>query len=83
VKPAAALNHPNVAHIYEIGEVDGVHFIAISMSTGGLCEKNRRTTARIKEIVDGLQAADAWMKLMRKSRTGTSSPQHHDNPGNR
>ena len=43
-KAAAALNHPNVAHVYEIGEHDGVNFIAMEFVEGRPCA--RRSTTR-------------------------------------
>src|SRR6266705_1591268 len=44
-KAAATLNHPNIAHIYEIGESDGTNFIAMEYIDG----------QTLRECIDGRQ----------------------------
>ena len=60
-KAASALNHPHVATIYEIGEADGVSFIAMEYIEGQtLAAKINGTPLAISEIIAiGCQIADA------------------------
>ena len=69
-RAASAFNHPNVAHIYEIGEENGVHFLAMEYVEGQTLEV-RLGEARLGEnavpldevlgiaiqVVDALDAA--------------------------
>jgi two-component system LytT family response regulator len=60
-KAASALNHPNVAHIYEIGEERGIHFLAMEFVEGEALDRRIAGGAlpvlALAEI--GAQIADA------------------------
>jgi serine/threonine protein kinase len=64
---AAALNHPNIAHVYEIDEVDGQHFIAMEFIDGlTLREKIhhvrpdlRKLLRYLQQVAEGLAKAHA------------------------
>src|SRR5215813_2084622 len=64
---AAALNHPNIAHIYEIGESAGTHFIAMEFVDGltlrELIQGRQTDLAKLlrnlQHVADGLAKAHA------------------------
>ena len=64
---AAALNHPHIAHVYEIGEADDTHFIAMEFVDGTTLrdqihrEKTnlKRTLRYLTQVADGLAKAHA------------------------
>src|SRR6266404_4352788 len=61
---AASLNHPHIAHIYEIGESEGVHFIAMEYVDGEtLREKIHRDKASLLKLLKYLtQVAEGLSK---------------------
>jgi len=66
-KAAAQLNHPNIAHVYEIDEADGFHFIAMEFINGetlGECILSGETDLRkllryLQQVAEGLAKSHA------------------------
>jgi serine/threonine-protein kinase len=64
---AASLNHPNIAHIYEIGEAEGFNFIAMEYVAGqtlrekihGEREELSKLLRALQHIAEGLAKAHA------------------------
>ena len=64
---AAALNHPNIAHIYEVGESAGTHFIAMEFVDGltlrelihGRQTDLAKLLRHLQHVADGLAKAHA------------------------
>ena len=64
---AAALNHPNIAHIYEVGESAGTHFIAMEFVDGltlrelihGRQTDLAKLLRNLQHVADGLGKAHA------------------------
>jgi len=63
-KAAAALNHPHIAHVYEIDEVDGLNFIAMEFIDGvTLRKKIHQEHAELATLIKTLeQVAEALAK---------------------
>jgi serine/threonine protein kinase/Tfp pilus assembly protein PilF len=59
-KAASALNHPNVATIYDVGESDGIHFIVMEHVEGETIAVRMGRPLTAAAVVDiAVQAADA------------------------
>src|SRR5215813_8476584 len=70
-KAASALSHPNIAHVYEIGEAEGISFIAIEYVEGqALSARIGGRPLDLDEIVDiCIQIADALEEAHTKGIT--------------
>jgi serine/threonine protein kinase len=78
-RAASSLSHPNVAHIYEIGEANGAHFIAMEyVKREPLDRKISGRTMPVSEILDiAVQITDACA-CERNYSSGHQIVEYHD-----
>ncbi len=73
---AANLNHPNIAQIYDLGEVDGQYYIAMEYVHGeSLRQLNLRSRARKKALPAGLVC-----RIVAETAAGLHSAHNAKNP---
>src|SRR5205807_10276526 len=64
----AALSHPNVLQVYELGEVDGRVFVAMELVEGGtLRDAMKRTDTTWREVVELFIAAGRGLHAAHQS----------------
>src|ERR1700675_1668954 len=56
-RAASALSHPNAAHIYEIGEADGAHYLAMEYIEGQTLESRLSETTGSEKPLEATSGA--------------------------
>jgi hypothetical protein len=63
-RAAASLNHPNVVHVYDVGEVEGTHYLSMEYMEGGCLETRLKAEGplpwrkALEVLADGARALD-------------------------
>ena len=63
-RAAASLNHPNVVHVYDVGEVAGVHYLSMEYMESGCLESRLKAEGplpwrrALEALADGARALD-------------------------
>src|SRR5437773_5050904 len=76
-KSAAAQNHPNIAHIYEIGESNGVNFIAMEFIDGHTFGEVIQSETDLRKLVRYLQHVVEGL-----AKDQAAAIVHHDHKAN-